>query len=149
MINIIAKEKLVEKGIDWQEVYTDKTLYLKEQFEDVVGKGSYFRFEGKDHSSGDEYYCIIGPAKIHKPKAKFFAGVRKLPATFSAGGKYFDSLDAAATYARETWGVATPKSLKPYTSASLFGISEKIKKRKESKESQENQENQENQEDQS
>ena len=99
----IAKEKLVEKDIDWKEAYTEKTSFLKEQFEEVVGDGSYFRFEGTDRTSGDQYYCILGPAKVHKPKAKFFAGVRKLPATFSAGGKYFDSMDSAAQYAKETW----------------------------------------------
>ena len=123
----IAREKLVEKDIEWKEVYTDKTLFLKEQFNDVVGPGSYFRFEGKDSGSEDSYYCIVGPARVHKPRAKFFAGVRKLPATYSAGGKYFDSMDGAAKYARETWGVPTPKSLKPYTSAKLYGISGKIK----------------------
>jgi len=130
----IAREKLVEKDIDWRQVYTDKTTFLKEQFHDVIGPGSYFRFEGKDMGSGNEYYCIIGPAKVHKPRAKFFAGVRKLPATFSAGGKYFDSMDGAATYARETWGVPTPKELKPYTSGNLYGIGAKIKKWKEDKE---------------
>jgi hypothetical protein len=35
-------------------------------------------------------------------------------------------MDSAAAYARETWGVTTPKSLKPYTSASLYGIADKI-----------------------
>ena len=40
-------------------------------------------------------------------------------------------MDRAATYARETWGVPTPKHLKPYTSAYLFGISDKIDKWKE------------------
>jgi len=134
-MNIItAREKLVEKDIKWGESYTEKTQFLKDQFEDIVGPGSYFRFEGKDNKSGDEYYCIIGPAKIHAPRAKFFAGVRKLPATFSAGGKYFDSLDAAATYARETWGVPTPKTLKPYTSAQLFDIAKKVDKWKEQRE---------------
>ena len=120
-----AREKLVEKDIEWGQVYTDKTKFLKEMFSDVIGPGSYFRFEGTDSSSGDSYYCILGPAKIHKPRAKFFAGVRKLPATFSAGGKYFDSMDSAARYARETWGVPTPKELKPYTSSALYGIAKK------------------------
>lgn len=137
MMIITAREKLVEKDIEWKEVYTDKTLFLKEQFEDVVGQGSYFRFEGKDSGSGDDYYCIIGPARVRKPRAKFFAGVRKLPATYSAGGKYFDSMDGAARYARETWGVPTPKSLKPYTSAQLFGISAKIKTWKDKREREE------------
>jgi len=127
---LTAKEKLVEKHISWSEKYTDKTAFLKRQFKDVVGPGSYFRFEGKS-PEGDEYYCIIGPAKVHAPRAKFFAGVRKLPATYSAGGKYFDSMDSAATYARETWGVPTPHDLKPYTSAQLYGISQKVLKWKE------------------
>jgi len=135
-----AREKLVEKDIEWKEVYTDKTLFLKEQFNDVVGPGSYFRFEGKDSGSGDSYYCIVGPARVHKPRAKFFAGVRKLPATYSAGGKYFDSMDGAAAYARETWGVPTPKALKPYTSAKLYGISSKIKDWKEERERSEEEE---------
>ena len=126
-MKIIAKEKLAEKRITWTEAYTDKTQYLKEQFEDVIGEGSYFRFEGAA-TEGDEYYCIVGPAKVNQPRAKFFAGVRKLPATYSAGGKYFDSLDGAATYARETWGVPTPSNLKPYTSAQLYGVSAKIDK---------------------
>lgn len=126
-MKIIAKEKLAEKRITWTEAYTDKTQYLKEQFEDVIGEGSYFRFEGVA-PEGDEYYCIVGPAKVNQPRAKFFAGVRKLPATYSAGGKYFDSLDGAATYARETWGVPTPSNLKPYTSAQLYGVSAKIDK---------------------
>jgi len=130
----VSKEKLAEKNIQWQEAYTDKTSFLKEQFEDVVGPGSYFRFEGKDQDSKAEYYCIVGPAGIHKPRAKFFAGVRRLPATYSAGGKYFDSLDGAAKYASETWGISIPNKLKPYTSASLFGISGKIEKWKKAKE---------------
>ena len=128
-----AREKLVEKHIKWEQVYTQKTQFLKDMFEDVVGPGSYFRFEGKsDENIG--YYCILGPARVHHPRAKFFAGVRRLPATYSAGGKYFDSMDAAATYAKETWGVLIPKELRPYTSAKLFGIKEKIEKWKDENE---------------
>jgi hypothetical protein len=140
MKEIFAREKLVEKDIEWNEIYTPKTNFLKEQFESVVGPGSYFRFEGYDTNSGDSYYCILGPARVHKPRAKFFAGVRKLPATYSAGGKYFDSMDGAAKYARDTWGVSTPKSLKPYTSSSLYGIANRIEKWKSEREKQEERE---------
>jgi len=129
----LARQKLVEKHINWEEVYTQKTKFLKDMFEEVVGQGSYFRFEGES----DEnvwYYCIIGPARVHHPRAKFFAGVRRLPATFSAGGKYFDSMDGAARYAKETWGVDTPRALRPYTSAQLFGIGKKVEKWKENNE---------------
>ena len=124
----LAKVKLVEKNIRWQEGYTDKTSFLRKQFNEVVGPGSYFRYEGKDIDTGSEYYCILSPAKIHNPIAKFFAGVRKLPATYSAGGKYFDSLNSAAQYAHDTWGVPIPKEMRPYTSASLYGISDKVDK---------------------
>lgn len=137
MREITAREKLVEKDIEWKEAYTDKTAFLKEQFEDTIGNGSYFRFEGYDLDSGSSYYCIIGPAGIHKPRAKYFAGVRKLPATYSAGGKYFDSLDGAAKYAKETWGVPTPKGLKPYTAGYLYGIADKIDKWKAKREKEE------------
>ncbi len=126
MFIVLSREKLKEKNIDWKQEYTEKTSFLKKMYETVVGKGSYFRFEGEAAVDGSQYYCIIGPAKIHHPKAKFFAGVRKLPATYAAGGKYFDSMDSAAAYARDTWGVSTPSELKPYTSASLFGIAKKV-----------------------
>jgi hypothetical protein len=129
-ILIYAREKLVEKKIIWKEKYTVKTSFLKKQFTAVIGAGSYFRFEGMS-PEGDEYYCIIGPANIHAPKEKFFAGVRKLPATYSASGKYFDSMDSAAKYAFETWGVPIPAKMKPYTSAQLYDIKSKIKKWKE------------------
>ena len=132
-----SRKKLVEYNIQWHENYTDKTEFLKEQFDATVGPGSYFRFEG-DAPNGDSYYCIMGPAKVHHPRAKFFAGVRKLPATYSAGGKYFDSLDGAASYARDTWGVPVPKELKPYTSAQLHGISGKVEKWKNEREANEN-----------
>ena len=138
-LNKYAKEKLAEKSITWQEAYTSKTQFLKEQFTDVIGEGSYFRFEGRS-PEGDEYYCIIGPAKVHLPKAKFFAGVRKLPATYSAGGKYFDSMDSAAVYAKETWGVPSPRNLRPYTSAQLFGIKEKIENWKKNRDAEEEKE---------
>lgn len=128
-----ARRKLVEQNIDWEQAYTEKTEFLKRQFEDVVGPGSYFRFEG-EAPDGDRYYCIVGPAKVHAPRAKFFAGVRKLPATYSAGGKYFDSLDSAAKYAKETWGVPIPKDLRPYTSGQLHDISRKVKEWKEQNE---------------
>lgn len=131
-----SKTKLADKNITWEETYTEKTNFFKEQFEAAVGPGSYFRFEGKSQE-GDEYYCIISPAKVHDPRAKFFAGVRKLPATYSAGGKYFDSMDGAATYAKETWGVPIPRELKPYTSAQLYGIKEKIQKWKDERDAKE------------
>lgn len=131
-----AREKLIEKHIDWKEVYTQKTSFLKKMFEDVIGPGSYFRFEGTS-DEGIGYYCILGPARVHHPRAKFFAGVRRLPATYSAGGEYYDSMDAAARHASETWGVQTPKALRPYTAAQLHGIGKKVEEWREANEEKE------------
>ena len=39
MKQVFAREKLVEKDMEWQESYTDKTSFLKEQFEDVLVMG--------------------------------------------------------------------------------------------------------------
>ena len=125
-MKIEAREKLATRNIKWVEAYTSKTLFLKRMYEDIIGDGCYIRYEGKDQDSDDEYYVILGPAGIHKPRAKFFAGVRKMPATYSAGGKYFDSMDGANTYAKNTWGIPDNKKVRPYTSSSLFGLKEKI-----------------------
>lgn len=126
-IETFAKKKLSEKNIRWHEEYTPKTFYLKRQYHDVIGPGSYYRFEGRS-PDGDEYYVVVGPAGIHKPKAKFFAGVRKMPANYAAKGKEFDSLDSAMRYAHETWGVPIPKSMRPYTNEALFNLLPKIER---------------------
>ncbi len=127
---VIARQKLIEKDIDWKEVYTQKTQFLKDMYDELIGPGSYYRFEGIS-DEGVGYYCIMGPANIHKPRAKFFAGVRRLPATYSTSGKYYDGLESAADYAEKTWGVPRPKSLRPYTALQLHGIGQKVNKWKE------------------
>ena len=129
-MNKEARQKLIEKNIKWEQVYTQKTQFLKDMYEEVIGPGSYFRFEGESEDAV-WYFCILGPADVHHPRPKFFAGVRRLPATYSAGGKYFDSMDEAANYAKETWGVDTPRELRPYTSGQLYGIGDKVEKWKE------------------
>jgi len=124
---ITAKTKLSDRNMVWKEAYTSRTLFLKKQFHDVLGPGSYFRFEGHDTDSGDEYFVVVGPAKVHQPKAEFFAGVRKLPADFSAGGLYFHDLKEAMEYAVDTWGVSSPSEMDYYDSSDLKGISKKVK----------------------
>ena len=123
-----AKTKLAEKPISWSEVYTDRTETLKDQYEDIVGPGSYFRFEGTDADSGDDYVVIVSPAKVKSPKAMFFAGVRKLPMDYPAGGLYFSEMRKAAEYAEDTWGVTMPPSMGYYDVEDLRGIGRKVKK---------------------
>lgn len=128
-----AKTKLAELPIMWTEKYTSRTKFLKEQYKAVVGTGSYFRWEGKNTHTGDEYYVIVSPANIHKPKAMFFSGVRKLPSDYAAYGEYFTNIKEAIEYAHETWGVPRPTDMRHYDSKDLKGVDKRIKKWKSEK----------------
>jgi len=123
----LAKTKLADRPLVWKEAYTKHAVFLKRQFHEVLGPGSYFRWEGHDTETDDEYFVVVGPAKVHDPKAFFFAGVRKLPADYAAGGYYFHDMKEAAEYASTTWGVPSPLGMRFYDSADLKGISEKVK----------------------
>jgi hypothetical protein len=108
-IVVVAKTKLADRPVVWKEAYTKKTLFLKKQFHDILGPGSYFRFEGHDTDTNDDYFVIVGPAKVHSPHSQFFAGVRKLPADYPAGGQEFHDIKDAMEYASATWGVSIPE----------------------------------------
>jgi len=123
-----------DKKIRWKESYTEKTLYLKDQYEYAVGPHSYYRFEGKEISGPGEWYVVISPADTHEFEQKWFAGVRKLPAAWPAGGKKFDSLVDAFVYANDTWGVPKPKYLPHYTGRDLKGIEPRINEWKKERE---------------
>lgn len=116
-----------DKKIKWTENYTEKTDYLKNMYEDIVGPNSYWRFEGKQIDGNGEWYVVISPAGVYgEHERKFFAGIRKLPDKWPAGGKKFDSLVDAFTYAHDTWGVPKPKSLPRYSGQDLVGIGRRI-----------------------
>jgi len=123
-----ARTKLSELPISWHERYTEKTEYLQKMYRDIVGPGSYFRFEGTNSENNDEYFVVVGPAKVHSPKAEFFCGVRKLPSDYAASGEYFDEMEECMDYAVATWGVKQPSSMSKYTSSDLSGMSQKVKK---------------------
>ena len=125
-IVVLAKTKLAERPVVWKEAYTKRALFLKKQFHEVLGPGSYFRFEGHDTESDDEYFVVVGPAGIHSPKREFFAGVRKLPADYAAGGLYFHDIKEAMNYASATWGIVQPKEMRYYDSDDLKDLSKKI-----------------------
>lgn len=125
----IARAKLSERNISWEETYTENTERFKLMYEDIVGEGSYFRWEGHDLDSGDDYFVIVGPAKMKTPKASWFAGCRKLPSDWAAGGKYFGEIKEAINYANETWGIPIPSDVSwKYDSSDLKGISDKMDK---------------------
>lgn len=127
-IEVTAKAKLSARPIVWREEYTKRALFLKRQFHEVLGPGSYFRWVGHDSESDDEYFVVVGPAKVHSPEASFFAGVRKLPADYAAGGVYFHDMKEAMEYAAVTWGVTQLPEMRYYDSSDLKGISSKVKK---------------------
>lgn len=115
------------KNITWKEFYTDKTSFLKDQFDAVVGKGAYRRWEGKEVDGPGEWYVIVSPAGVKEHRrAQFFAGIRKVPDTYPAGGKYFDTFAEAMNYAHETWGVPRPSKMPVYNAGDLQGISKRI-----------------------
>ena len=124
VLMVEARTKLGDRNIHWREMYTRDTAYFKQMYEDLVGKGCYFRFEGRDADSGDEYFAIIGPGHMHDPEPQFFAGTRKLPSDYSAGGLYFSNIREAMMYAEDTWGLPIPQDANyGWTSRNLRGLS--------------------------
>jgi hypothetical protein len=116
-----------DKKIRWTENYTDKSEYLQRMYNDIVGKNSYWRFEGEQLDGPGEWYVVISPAGVvGEHERKFFAGIRKLPDKWPAGGKKFDSLVDAFTYAADTWGVPKPHNLPRYSGQDLVGIGKRI-----------------------
>lgn len=100
-----------ERGIHWVENYGDKSNYLKTEMEEQVGPGSYFRWEGHDSTTGNDYYVVVSPGYSPTKGYHFFAGLRKMPAENGASGKKFNNMRAALYYAYDTWRVPKPQSM--------------------------------------
>ena len=134
-IKKLARRKLADKSVSWEEIYTPDTAYFKAMYDDILGEGSYFRFEGKDSETGDWHMVVVAPAKMHDPESQFFAGQRKLPSTYSASGEYFSDLKQALNHADNNWGVSFPSDANlALSSKDLKGIKEKADEwRKENK----------------
>lgn len=120
---IISTKKLKDRGIKWEETYYEKSAAVKKKFEKML-PGSYFRWEGFDHTSGHNYYVVVGPAVSERHGKSFFAGNKKMPKdpkkkAFSPSGKYFQSLTSALSHAVKTWGVRYPKNSGKYTKNDL------------------------------
>ena len=99
-----------DRGIRWEEAYGEKSAYLKHEFEDQVGPGSYFRWEGHDYTTDADYYVVVCPGYSKKNGYHFFAGLRKMPAENGASGKKFHTQGEALSYAIEHWNVPRPKT---------------------------------------
>lgn len=108
-----AGKPIKERGINWTETYGDKSAYLKREFEEQVGPGSYFRWEGHDYTTGTDYYVVVAPGFSKEHGYHFFAGLRKMPADHGASGKKFTTQREALSYAAEMWRVPKPTTMPP------------------------------------
>ena len=52
MIETFAKTKLADRPVVWKEAYTKKTLFLKKQYHEVIGPGSYFFNDVEEERNG-------------------------------------------------------------------------------------------------
>lgn len=117
--NLNAAKRIRDRGIIWKEKYTKKSLALKKKFQKQLGNGSYFRWEGHDSTTGNDYYVVVGPGYSKTKGKMFFSGIRKLPGEYSPNGEYFRSLRKAMNYAKEMWNVRFPKDFRDYTQEDL------------------------------
>lgn len=127
MIIIEAERKRIkDRGIRWEETYKERSKVAKKHFDEKL-PGSYFRWEGFDHTSGHPYYVVVGPAISERYGKSFFAGVKKMPIdphkkAYSPTGKYFPSLRAALSHASEMWGIKFPQNAGNYEKHDLDAI---------------------------
>ena len=120
-----------DKRIKWREMYTERTMFLKEMYHDCLGPDSYFRFEGEQVDGPGEWYVVISPAGVKDIEQRWFAGIRKMPDKWPAGGKKFDNIVDAFNYAFDTWGVPKPRDLPHYSTRDLVGLTKECEAWKE------------------
>ncbi len=123
---VLSHKRIRDRGIKWEERYRERSRGVKKKFDKIL-PGSYFRWEGYDHSTGHPYYVVVGPAVSDRYGKSFFAGVKKIPKdpkkqSYSPSGKYFDSLRAALSHAVEMWGIIFPKQAGHYSKNDLASI---------------------------
>lgn len=114
MIITATRKRIKDRGIKWDETYKEKSKNTKKHFDKIL-PGSYFRWEGYDHTTGHPYYVVVGPAISERYGKTFFAGVKKMPKdprkkAYSPSGKYFPALRAALSHASEMWGIKFPQN---------------------------------------
>lgn len=123
-----AFKRIKDRHIAWKEKYTKRSYHLKRKYTRELGPNSYFRWEGHDYTTDSDYYVLVAPSMSEEYGKAFFAGIRKMPATYSPSGKYFRTIREALRYAYDRWDVRMPIPLPTWTSNSLknIEISEKI-----------------------
>lgn len=121
------KTRIKDRGIIWKEHYREKSDDLKRRFDEQIGPGSYYRWEGHDYTTNSDYFVVVGPAQTKEGRKQFFAGIKKLPddpekTVYAPYGDYFPSIMAALSHASEKWDVRIPQGQPNYTVAELAPI---------------------------
>lgn len=124
-----GRKRIKDRGIKWEEIYRERSKPLKKKFEEQVGPGAYYRWEGHDYTTNSIYYVVVGPSMQHNVGKVFFAGIKKIPIeeftkdpdtkTYSPYGEYFPTMKGALIYASQRWGTPVPKGQVPYNRESL------------------------------
>lgn len=127
--NKLAKRKRIkDRGINWEEAYSEKTQKMKDRFERDLGEGSYRRWEGHDYSTNGDYFVVVSPALTANGDKMFFSGIKRLPPEFTEkkvyapSGEYFPTISGALSHASDKWGVPFPHDQIRYTREDLEPI---------------------------
>ena len=122
------RKRIKDRGISWKETYRERSEDLKRRFEDKMGPGSYYRWEGHDYSTDGDYFVVVGPALTREGKKRFFAGIKRLPAEWSEkkvyapSGLYFSTITGALSHSSNKWGIPFPKNQPRYGKEDLDRI---------------------------
>jgi len=125
-----AARRIRDRNINWEEAYTERTEPLKKRYENNIGPGSYYRWEGHDYTTNSDYYVICSPARTKDLKKSFFAGIKKLPfdwrnfesKVYSPYGKYFDNISSALSFLSDKYRIPYPKNQFNYTLNHLLNV---------------------------
>ena len=122
-----GRRRIKDRGIEWKQRYHERSLRLKERFEEQIGPTSYMRLEGHDYTTNSDYFIIIGPSLTKEGKKMFFSGIKKLPddptkKIYAPSGEYFTTSIAAFSHAAEKWAIPFPKGAPNYSVEQLSMI---------------------------
>jgi hypothetical protein len=126
-LKVAGRKRIRDRGINWKEMYHEKSKSLKKRFDKSVGPGSYYRWEGHDVTTNSNYYVVVGPTIQSDLGKCFFAGIKKLPKdpkakVYSPDGEYFTNIRSALSFAANKWGVRMPPNQINYTKQMLEPI---------------------------
>jgi hypothetical protein len=123
-----SRRRIKDRGINWKEQYHERSAGLKKRFDNAIGRGAYYRWEGHDYTTDSDYFVVVGPAVKKHGQKSFFVGIKKLPPkwerkkVYAPSGKYFPSIMSALSYASKMWGIRFPKNQKNYTLSDLVDV---------------------------